>query len=459
MSLPANIIPVILSGGSGTRLWPQSRQYLPKPFAPLFETPLFHQTAKRVSHWGEPLIVTSKRLQALTEHALGESNLKAKVLYEPSAKNTAPAIAWLCWELMQNDKGHQVVAIFPSDHLIQDHKAFWSDIEAAAQMAQTGRVVILGIPANKPETGFGYIEKSQALSDSKHFGVQAFHEKPSLSKANDYVTQGFLWNAGIFVAQVQTLWSHFQKHLPALATAVAKINPESSNLAEVYESLEPISIDYGIMEKLGPQELAVLPASFDWSDLGTWDAIAASPAQTSPSVSVEASQVQIYGQKGKTYSVIGAQNLIIVDTEDAMLVTQAGQSQKVSQVFEILKKENPQVVERHVFEQRPWGDFRVLAEDTGFKTKTITVLPGAQLSYQSHEHRSEHWVVAQGKAEVILDGTPHILNRGDYIFIKAQQKHQLRNIGDLVLRVVEVQIGDYLGEDDITRYNDKYGRA
>lgn len=453
------IIPVILSGGSGSRLWPQSRQYLPKPFAPLFKTPLFEQTLYRIKKWGTPCIVTSHRLQALTEHALKQTQLNAVTLYEPVAKNTAPAIAWLCWELTQQNQNEAIVAIFPSDHLIQNESLFQEDIEQAAELAKLGRVVILGVPPTHPETGFGYIEKLDPISNSRAFSVKAFHEKPQANVAKDYVTKGYLWNAGVFIAQVKTLWSHFQELTPDLTKKLSQIKTDKSNLKEIYESLASISIDFAVMEKLSHQSLAVLPTRFDWSDLGTWDAMKDSPAPQSPVDSIDSTNISVYGLENKLYTSVGIQDVIVVDTEDALMLVKPGEAQKVSQLYERLKSKNPNSVERHIFEQRPWGDFRVLREETGYKAKLITVLPGAQLSYQSHEHRSEHWVVTEGLAEVILDDVPHTLKRGEYIFIKPQQKHRLKNIGKTTLKVVEVQIGSYLGEDDIKRYQDNYGRS
>lgn len=453
------IIPVILSGGSGSRLWPQSRQYLPKPFAPLFKTPLFEQTLFRIKKWGHPVIVTSLRLQALTEHALKQTEVTATTLYEPTAKNTAPAIAWLCWELLQKNQDNHVVTIFPSDHFVQNETLFQEDIERAAKVAQSGRVVVLGVPPTHPETGFGYIEKLEPLPDGHTWSVKQFHEKPNLDNATLYLEKGYLWNAGIFVAQVKTLWKHFATLTPNLTESLNQLRKDHSNLSEVYSALQNISVDFAIIEKLGPQDLAVLPTRFDWSDLGTWDAIKESPAPQSELDSVESSNVTVYGQQNKVYASIGLNDVIVVDTEDALMLVRSGETQKVSQLYEQLKQSKPNSVERHVFEQRPWGDFRVLREESGYKTKLITVMPGAQLSYQSHEHRSEHWVVTEGQAEVILDGVSHHLNRGQYIFINPQQKHRLKNVGTTVLKVVEVQIGNYLGEDDIKRFEDTYGRS
>lgn len=453
------IIPVILSGGSGSRLWPQSRQYLPKPFAPLFKTPLFEQTLYRIRRWGTPYIVTSSRLQALTEHALKLTQTDAVTLYEPAAKNTAPAIAWTCWNLIQKRQDDAIVAIFPSDHLIHNESLFYEDIEQAAEVAKTGRVVVLGVPPTHPETGFGYIEKSSPINNSRAFTVKAFHEKPNFETAKVYVEKGYLWNAGVFIAPIQTLWSHFHSFTPDLCEAFNSLKPDNSNLNTIYESFKSISIDYAIIEKLSNEHLAVLPIRFDWSDLGTWDAMKDSPAPKSQVESVDSFNVTVYGLENKLYTSVGIKDVIVVDTEDALMIVKPGEAQKVSQLYERLKSKHPNSIERHIFEQRPWGDFRILGEGSGYKTKLISVLPGAQLSYQSHDLRSEHWVVVEGIAEVILEDVSHTLKRGNYIFIPAKHKHRLKNIGKCVLKVVEVQIGDYLGEDDIKRYQDDYKRS
>jgi mannose-1-phosphate guanylyltransferase/mannose-6-phosphate isomerase len=471
-----NLLPVILSGGTGSRLWPYSRQFLPKPFAPLFTPPLFEQTLNRVNPWGDPCIVTNQNLKALTEQALKNTKTKALTLYEPLGKNTAPALAWLCWELLQKNQGEKILAIFPSDHLIEKEDLFYEDIEEAAHIAAQGFVVTLGITPNKPETGFGYIEPSLPLnpsllpslpslplssslsSSSRASLVKAFHEKPDVTTAELYLKKGFLWNAGIFVTSVQTLWSHFERLAPEISDLFKTLHPDHSNLSILYENLRSISLDYALMEKLKPSELAVLPVRFWWSDLGTWDSIVESSAPKKAVTMIASENIHVYGLEKKIYTSVGVQDLIIVDTDDALLVTKTHESQKVSLLYETLQKEHPENLERHTFEQRPWGFFKVIHETLNSKTKVITVFPQGQLSYQSHEHRSEHWIVTQGKAEIILDDQVHHLKKRDSIFIHPKQKHRLKNIGQDLLTIVEVQMGDNLSENDITRYEDNYGR-
>ncbi|MCX7674788.1 MAG: mannose-1-phosphate guanylyltransferase/mannose-6-phosphate isomerase [Bdellovibrionaceae bacterium] len=453
------IVPVIISGGSGSRLWPFSRQLLPKPFAPLFEPNLFEQTLNRLKPWHSPLIVTNKKLAPLTEHSLKQTNTQANCLYEPVAKNTMPAIAWATVWALKHHGDQSTLAIFPADHWIGNMNQFHSDIVQAEKIAQQGYLVVLGIPPTHPETGYGYIEKSDRISDTLGFQVKAFHEKPSEPVAKQYIEQGFFWNAGIFVGQIKTFAKHIEQFYPELWTTLVKHLGQLQLLEQEFTRFPEISFDYAILEKLTSKDLAVLPARFPWSDVGTWDSVSQSKdSNKTPHKEYHGQNNVVFGLKNKTYRTLGVNDLIIADTEDGLLICQKGQSQKVSEVYKDLKADQPAAIERHTFEQRPWGDFRVLRDDNHYKTKLIQVLPGAMLSYQSHNHRSEHWVVVQGEAEVILDGVSHRLKRGDYIFIKQGQKHRLINPGKELLQVVEVQIGNYLSEDDITRYEDRYGR-
>ena len=458
-STEAQIIPVVISGGSGSRLWPLSRQLLPKPFTPLFAPNLFEQTLQRIKVWSKPLIVTNKRLAPLTEHALKQTGIQATCLFEPVARNTMPAIAWAtAWSLKHYNE-QAILAIFPADHWIGNTHQFHSDLLQASKIAEQGYLVVLGIPPTHPETGYGYIEKSERIPDTLGFHVKAFHEKPAEPIAKQYVEQGFFWNAGIFVGRVSTFAKHFDRFYPQMWGTLKNQADQPEYIETNFTHFPEISFDYAIVEKLTAQDLSVLPARFPWSDVGTWDSVSDSQySNKSAHKEYHGHNNVVFGLKNKIYRTLGVNDLIVADTEDGLLICQKGQSQKVSEIYKDLKVEHSAVIERHQFEQRPWGDFRVLREDEHYKTKLIQVLPGAMLSYQSHIHRSEHWVVVQGEAQVILDGMSHELKRGDYIFIKQGQKHRLINPGKELLQVVEVQIGNYLGEDDITRYEDCYGR-
>lgn len=449
-------IPCLLSGGSGSRLWPFSRRLLPKPFAPLLAEPLFESTLDRLSGLGPIHVITHLELAPLTEHSLKAKNILAQTYYEPLARNTAPAIALVCWDLMQKNCADSVLGIFPADHYIPNQTAFMASIQKAQEIALQGSLCLIGIPPTAAETGFGYIETQFDVSSSSFF-VKKFHEKPNLETAQNYIKQGFLWNSGMVIGQVKIIWSLLERHQPALVNTLKTLNADLSNLKSIYQKLPNISFDYAILEHLQAPDLKIIPATFEWSDVGTWSSIS-ELAPSQPGYHIDANNLKWLSTQNKVYAGIGVDDLIIVDTEDALLITHKDHTQKVAKLYELLKISEPEVTERHLFEQRPWGDFKVLNEENGFKAKVIKVLPGCQLSYQSHNHRSEHWVVAQGEAIVTIDDQDHHLKRGEYIFIKAQQKHRLKNPGLVDLKVIEVQIGEYLGEDDITRYLDHYGR-
>lgn len=451
-----HFIPCLLSGGSGSRLWPFSRRLLPKPFAPLLSEPLFESTLDRLSGLGPVHVITHLELAPLTDHSIKVKNLTAKTYYEPLARNTAPAIALVCWDLIQKNCADSVMGVFPADHYIPNHNAFIANIQKAQEIARQGALCLIGIPPHTAETGFGYIE-TEPDPQSEHLLVKNFHEKPNLETAQEYIKKGYLWNSGMVIGQVKVLWSLLERHQPALVASLKTLQADFSNLKQVYQKLPNISFDYAVLEHLQAPDLKIIPADFEWSDVGTWASIAdLTPSQ--PGHQIDANNLKWISTQNKVYAGIGVDDLIIVDTEDALLITHKDHSQKVAKLYEQLKISHPNVTERHIFEQRPWGDFKIINEASGFKAKVINVRPGYQLSYQSHNHRSEHWVVVQGEALVTIDEQDHRLKRGDYIFIKAQQKHRLKNPGLVDLMVIEVQIGEYLGEDDITRYQDHYGR-
>lgn len=468
------MIPVILSGGSGTRLWPVSRVKLPKQFCTLFDVSLQTMSLKRASQLGSPIILTSKELKTLTEQNIkvffSSTNEKKKIdpIYEPIAKNTAPAIAYLCKYLQLNQKEKDVVAILPSDQLIENESVFLESIQVAEKYALQGSTITLGITPHFPATGYGYIEidkDSSAKQDQKTiqaYQVSGFVEKPNLEKANEYLkSEKFLWNAGIFVFQVEKMIEHFKNLAPEVWSVVDKLNKDQSNLDEIYSQFPNISIDYAIMEKLGSDNLKCIPCNMGWSDVGSWDAVSDLFKETEPDfvpIELFCKNNFIHGLKKKVYACIGLEDTIIVDTADALLLTKKGLSQNVKDVVEALKKKNHRAILEHTFEDRPWGRYEVLKETENFKSKVIHVQPGQQLSYQSHIHRVEHWIITQGHGHVILDEKQIPIERGSYVNVPKNSKHRIKNTGNDVLEFVEVQMGEYLGEDDIKRYQDDYKR-
>lgn len=457
------MIPVILSGGSGTRLWPVSRQQIPKQFCTIFEKPLQTLTLQRSLRLGKPWIVTSQTLRTLTELNLQENKATGvQVVYEPFGKNTAPAIAVLCKLLTLQNHSEEIVGIFPSDHLIAKEDIFLKVVEFASTVAKGNKVVTLGITPSYPETGYGYIqtqEKSfKEQNNLQAFSVIKFHEKPSLEKAKSFLAQGsFSWNAGIFVFKVSHMVSLFEKHQPEMWKLISLLKADCTNLEEIYSQLQSISIDYAIMEKLSDRELTCIPAEFGWSDVGSWDAVA-SLEKGHDILNVQSQNNFVFGDEDKHYSMIGLEDILVVDTKDALLLMKKGQSQDVRHVVEALTQQKSKLVKEHAYEYRPWGYFEILKDSANFKSKVIRVNPRAQISYQSHSKREEHWTITAGAGEVVLNDQVIPVKVGSHIHIPQGAKHRIRNNTDQMLEFVEVQLGSYFGEDDIVRYQDDYQR-
>lgn len=459
------MIPVILSGGSGTRLWPVSRQSYPKQFCEFLEESLFTKTIKRVLPLGSPWIVTVRELKVLTERGLREFGVPPEqALYEPMARNTAPAIALLCKVLEVRGLANEVAGVFPADHLIENEVAFRSAVERAKVFALEGHIVTLGVQPTYPATGYGYIETSgpAAGTDGEALRAIRFREKPDEATAKGFLEQGgYYWNAGMFIFKVSRMIEHLTSLAPDVWNAFSGLKEDLSNLEPVYQKARSISIDYAVMEKLG--EHVCIPCSFAWSDLGSWDSLSSLPKGSiqRPEALVEVGGSRenfVYGRPGRSYAIAGVSDLIVVDTEDALLIAQKGASEKVKDVVEELKSRSIASAHQHTFEVRPWGRFDVLFDDTDFKSKVITVDPGAQLSLQSHQKRAEHWIIVQGEGEVVLDDKTIPVSSGDHVYISIGAKHRMRNTGDAPLKFVEVQLGTYFGEDDIVRYQDDYDR-
>ena len=461
------MIPVVLSGGSGTRLWPVSRASWPKPFCALFDEPLYLKTLKRLLPLGNPWTVTVQALHARTREACRQVGLTdAQVVCEPFGRNTAPAIALVCRLFTLRGKGREVVGIFPADHLVHDEEGLRRSVELGAADAAKGEVVTLGMTPTRPAVTFGYIETAGGapMREAPHvLSARRFVEKPDEATARRLLATGnCLWNAGIFLFRVDTMAKHFQSLLPDLWQRIATIDAACSNLASIYEQIEPLSFDHGILERL--DSLLCIPCDVGWSDVGSWEEVSALSNGGDPGAHVftaDADNNYVHRQDSKVYGLAGVDDLIIVDTDDALLVTRKGQSHRVREVVEDIRQQGlPAATQHdHRFDTRPWGRYEVLAAPDHFKAKIITVAPHARLSYQSHEHREEHWVVVRGAGQVVLDGVTRDVKTGDYIFVAKGCKHRMLNPCDSALQFVEVQLGSYFGEDDITRYQDDYQRV
>jgi mannose-1-phosphate guanylyltransferase/mannose-1-phosphate guanylyltransferase/mannose-6-phosphate isomerase len=463
------MIPIVLCGGSGTRLWPVSRAACPKQFVELIDESLLAKTLRRLRSLGEPRVVATAADRSLTHRVLGELAIPgAHAWFEPRGRNTAPAVALACRWLQRTGDGEAVVGIFPADHLVADEAAFLAACALAERCAEDGDVVTLGIRPTSAATGYGYIEAhaeplARAGALTAHRAL-AFHEKPASATAERFLAAGnFYWNAGMFVFRVATMAEHFARWMPELWAALGELADDGSNLAEIYDRIAPQSLDYGVMEHLDRQ--VVIPCAIGWSDLGSWDELAqlaaAGAAPTPPPALFEQAAAGnfVYPYRDKIYGLVGVEELLVVDTADALLIARKGTSQQVKELVAQLKAAGRSEATEHVYEHRPWGGFEILRDTERFKSKILWVDPGQQLSYQSHRRRAEHWVVVQGHPEVVLDGEVLRPQPGEAVYIPLGARHRIRNPGTEIVEIVEVQLGDYFGEDDIVRYEDDYDRV
>ncbi|MDO5306729.1 MAG: mannose-1-phosphate guanylyltransferase/mannose-6-phosphate isomerase [bacterium] len=458
---------IILAGGSGSRLWPLSRDMYPKQLLSLDnENSLLQQTFLRLRKFSSAeniaTVTNIKHFQdiKLQLNSIDSNNL---VIAEPLGKNTAPAIACTLEYFMQkNNNDDDIVLIVPSDHLINDTAAFAETVRKGEKLAQAGYIVTFGIKPTYPETGYGYIKTAQSFETG--FEVEKFVEKPDLVTAQEYLNSGnFYWNAGIFVAKISTLLDEFAKYEPEIFATLKKLDFSNSTKIDysIYESMPSISIDYAIMEK--SDKIALIELESDWNDLGSWQSLyEIKPKDENGNVltgKVVVNDVKnsfIYSQK-ELVAVSGLEDVVIVETEDAIMACKMSDSQSVKKLYEKLKESNTTKLHKTVF--RPWGYYTCMNEGDGYLTKTICVLPHQKLSVQSHNHRSEHWVVLEGQALVLLDDKKYDVYAGDSIDIPLKAKHSLQNPYEKELKIIEVQKGDYISEDDIIRYEDCYGRV
>ncbi|WP_151635780.1 mannose-1-phosphate guanylyltransferase/mannose-6-phosphate isomerase [Noviherbaspirillum aerium] len=467
------LIPIILSGGAGTRLWPVSREAHPKPFMRIGDGKSLltqtHERALAVSNNTQPLIVTNRDYYFLSHDELDSQEVKPHYLLEPSGRNTAPAIALAAMWAMQQ-KPDACMLVLPADHLIKDTPGFYTAVQHAENLAKDGFLVLFGIKPKAPETGFGYIEMGNKVSEHARV-VQRFVEKPDAVTAARYLAEGnYVWNSGMFCFKASTILDAFATYNPALLETArnvwnsTKAEGDKMELPATFTALENISIDYAVMEKA--KNIAVIPGDFDWSDIGAWKAVAeAIPADESGNTNNNCQTIVIDSRNthiqttDRLVAVIGLDNLLVIDTPDALLVADKARSQEVKEVVTRLKAAGHEAHKNHRTVSRPWGTYTVLQDAPGFKIKRIAVKPGASLSLQMHHHRSEHWVVVSGKAEVINGDNTVVLEANESTYIPAGNKHRLTNVGDTELALIEVQCGSYLGEDDIVRFEDIYGRA
>jgi mannose-1-phosphate guanylyltransferase / mannose-6-phosphate isomerase len=470
------LIPLILSGGSGTRLWPVSREAYPKPFIKLADgRSLLQKTLDRLVPLGdvaEVVTVTNREHFFASRDEYNASTLASRHFFvlEPSARNTAPAVAVGVLAAAARHGSDAVVLVLPADHLVPDAEAFAVCARQAERLANQGHLVTFGVPPVYPETGFGYIERGEAL-DAGGYRVERFTEKPSLETAQAMIQSGrFYWNSGMFCFRADAFLSQLEKLAPEIHTVAVQCwegcesKDDHVHLSqELFGKIPDISVDYAVMER--SDRVAVVPATFAWSDVGSWKAVSelTSPDQSGNRKQGEAMFVDsrnCYVQSdSRMIAAVGVDGLIIVDTPDALLVASQDRIQDVKKVAQQLKLARHPTHLLHRTVIRPWGNYTVLEEGAGFKIKRIVVKPGASLSLQMHYHRSEHWIVVSGTAQVVNGEQQLLVRTNESTFIPAGHKHRLENPGRVDLVMIEVQSGSYLEEDDIVRFEDRYGRG
>ena len=446
---------IILAGGSGTRLWPLSRVQFPKQFLKIGDHSLFQATwlrARKLASADEIYVVTNEAHQYLVNNQLEEVGAaidQTHLLREPCGRNTLPAIAW-AMATIRAECGDAVAVVFPSDHHLSE--AALHEIEGAVPLAED-HLVTFGVMPDCPHTGYGYIRPGAQLVCGS--AVDAFKEKPDKETAESYCQAGYLWNSGMFLLRTTVFFEELERYQPAMAAAFAAGTPEE------YAALQNLSIDYGLLEV--SERVAVVPLDCDWSDMGDFKALYEHAAHDLAGNAGKAEYIDATGNyvhaKGKAIGLIGVNNLAIVDTGDALLVCAKDQTDKVRDLVTRFKGQNNAITEHHLEEHRPWGSYKVLETGPFYKIKRVTVSPGKRLSLQLHCHRSEHWIVVSGMAEVHLNGDTQFLCQGQSTFVTTGSRHRLGNPGRIPLEVIEVQIGEYLEEDDIVRFEDQYGRA
>lgn len=469
------IHPVILCGGSGTRLWPLSRKGFPKQFTRLIgDESLFKASVRRLSgqDFAPPVVVTGSDFRFVVTEQLLEAGIDpGAVLIEPDARNTAPAVLAAALHVAASDP-EALLLVAPSDHVISDAEAFRAAVLSGVAAAEAGHLVTFGIRPTHAETGYGWLELAGRDGDDA-VPLRRFVEKPDAVRAAEMLAAGtYLWNAGIFLFSAKAIIAAFEAHAPALlppvAAAVAKARADLGFLRldpASWAGVEAISIDYAVMEKA--VNLMVVPYSAGWSDLGGWDAVAREMGPDAAGVSASGAATAIdctdsllrSDSEGVELVGIGLKNIIAVAMNDAVLVADRSRAQDVKKAVEVLKAKGARQAETFLRDHRPWGWFETLALADRFQVKRIVVHPDASLSLQSHLHRSEHWIVVSGTARVTIDDKVQLLTENQSVYIPLGAVHRMQNPGKVPMVLIEVQTGAYLGEDDIIRYDDIYARG
>lgn len=466
-----NIQPVILCGGSGTRLWPASRSKHPKQFMALSNgSSLFAETLKRtdgIHQTLETIVISNNEYRFYIDECLKDANRKGTIILEPEGRNTAPAIALAAFATLETEDN--LMLVMPSDHIFRQPEAFHTAVESARAIAEAGYLVTFGINPTRPETGYGYIKQGKHLGE-KTYQVERFLEKPQKAKAKAMLEEGgYYWNAGIFLFKASVFLTELEHYAPAIYKAVKTAwqnryqdlsftRPGKSFLESPSDS-----IDYAVMEHSA--KVAVVPMDGGWNDLGSWESFYEIAHKDTDGNACEGDVIisdttSCYLKStGRLIAAVGVKNLAVIDTKDAVLVAERSKVQDVKAIVNLLKANNRTETDLHPLVYRPWGYYETLILSDRFQVKRIVVKPGEQNSLQMHYHRAEHWIIVRGTAEVTIGEEKKLIAENESVYVPLGTKHRIKNPGTLPLEFIEVQTGSYLGEDDIVRFEDNYGRT
>jgi mannose-1-phosphate guanylyltransferase/mannose-6-phosphate isomerase len=467
------IIPVIMCGGAGTRLWPISRESMPKQFVPLIgQHSTFQQVMARICHpelFTRPVVITSSDFRFVVAEQLHECGVGADIVLEPMRRDSGPAVAVAAALALERDP-EALVLVLAADHVIRKLDHFHDACRRAAEIAAQGRIVTFGIHPSYAATNYGYIQVGAQLNGAFVREVAAFVEKPDTETATKYVDEGYLWNSGNFLFHAGTMWKEIEQLEPLIAQAVkASVATATRDLDFLRLAPEPFarapkkSIDYAVMERT--KGAAVVPADLGWSDIGSWSTVwdvldhdAAGNATAGRVVLSDTRNSLVRSEESILTTVIGLEDIVVVATSDAVLITPRARAEEVKGLVERLKAQNHPAAVEHRRIYRPWGYYQDVDLASRYRVKRIVVKSGSKLSLQKHFHRSEHWVVVQGTAEVTVNNEVRTVHENESVYIPIGSIHRLANPGKIPLELVEVQVGSYLGEDDIVRFDDVYGR-